>query len=193
MQIKNLKIFIAAVFLLVGSFSTTFCQQDSKYKLQPLDVLTITVHGQPDLTTKTRVTSDGFLTFPLVGNIKAGGLNVEELQDALKAALEKSYLVNAQVLVFIEEYHPRQISVVGQVNRPGKYNMPPEKDLTLLEAIAMAQGFTKDAYIKAIRINRIVNGEEKTIQVNANNIMSKGKKDVVLEPDDVIVVPESFF
>ena len=107
--------------------------------------------------------------------------------------MEKSYLVSAQVLVFIEEYHTRQVSVVGQVNRPGKFNMPPEKDFTLLEAIAMAQGFTKDAYPKAIRINRVQKGKETTLQVNASDIMSKGKKDVLLKPDDVVVVPESFF
>ena len=190
---KYVKVFIAAIFIVQSALTAGFCAQDAKYTLQPSDVLSITVHGQPDLTTKTRVTSDGFITFPLVGNIKAGGLNVEELQDVLKAALEKSYLVSAQVLVFIEEYHPRQISIVGQVNHPGKFTIPPEKDLTLLEAIAMAQGFTKDAYTKAIKINRVVNGKEKTTQVNANNIMTKGEKDVVLEPNDIIIVPESFF
>lgn len=190
---KYLKILAITAFMLFGlSFSGLFAQ-GSKYKLQPSDVLTITVHGQPDLTTKTRITSDGFISFPLVGSVKAGGLTVKELEDSLKASLEKSYLVSAQVLVFIEEYHPRQISVVGQVTKPGKYDMPPEKDLTLLEAIAMAGGFTKDAYTKVIKINRIEKGEEKTLKVNANDIMAKGKKDVVLKPDDVVVVPESFF
>ena len=179
--------------MLLGFFPAVLFAQGAKYKLQPSDVLNITVHGQPDLTTKTRVSSDGSISFPLVGSVKAEGLTVQELEDSLKGALEKSYLVSAQVLVFIEEYHPRQVSVVGQVNKPGKYDMPPERDLTLLEAIAMAEGFTKDAYTKAVKINRIENGAEKTVQVNANDIMAKGAKDVVLQPNDVIVVPESFF
>ena len=190
---RCLRDLIITVFLLLSLSSPGLFAQTSQYKLQPLDILNITVHGQPDLTTKTRVGSDGFISFPLVGNVKVGGLTVEELENSLKASLEKSYLVSAQVLVFIEEYHTRQVSVVGQVNRPGKFNMPPEKDFTLLEAIAMAQGFTKDAYTKAIKINRVQNGKENTLQVNASDIMSKGKKDILLEPDDVVVVPESFF
>jgi polysaccharide export outer membrane protein len=190
---RCLKYLIITVFLCLSLSSSRLFAQTSQYKLQPLDILNITVHDQPDLTTKTRVGADGFISFPLVGNVKAGGLTVEELENSLKASLEKSYLVSAQVLVFIEEYHPRQVSVVGQVTKPGKFNMPPEKNLTLLEAIAMAQGFTKDAYPKAIRINRVENGKETTLQVNANDIMSKGKKDILLEPGDVVVVPESFF
>lgn len=190
---KYLKVSAIALLVLSGFLSLGFCAQESKYKLQPLDVINITVHGQPDLATKTRIASDGTITFPLVGVVKAGGLTSQELENYLKTSLEKKYLVNAQVLVFIEEYRPRQISVVGEVYKPGKYDMPPERDVTLLEAIAMAEGFTKDAYTKGVKINRIENGKEKTIQVNANEIMTKGKKDVILEPNDVIVVPESFF
>jgi len=184
----TIAIFMLGVFLPAGLFA-----QSSKYKLQPLDVLTITVHGQPDMTTKTRINSDGTISFPLVGVVTAGGLTAQELEASLKASLEKKYLINAQVLVFIDEYRPRQISVVGEVYKPGKYDMPPERDLTLLEAVAMAEGFTKDAYTKGIKINRVEDGKEKTIQVNANEIMTKGKKDVILEPNDIIVVPESFF
>ena len=190
---RYLKILAIANLILFSFLSAGFCAQESKYKLQPLDVINITVHGQPDLSTKTRIASDGTITFPLVGIVKAGGLTTQELENNLKAALEKKYLVNAQVLVFIEEYRLRQISVVGEVNKPGKYDMPPERDLTLLEGIAMAEGFTKDAHTKGIKINRVKDGKETTIRVNANDIMAKGKKDVILEPNDIIVVPESFF
>jgi len=158
-------------------------------------VLNITVHGQPDLTTKTRVSSDGFISFPLLGKVKAGGLTAQELEASLKTGLEKDYLVSAQVLVFIEEYHPRQVSVVGEVKKPGKFDMSLEKDMTLMEAIAMAEGFTKDAYLRTIKVVRKENGKEKTIVVDARDITVKGQKDkdIVLQPDDVIVVPESFF
>jgi len=169
--------------------------QDSRYRLQSSDVLNITVHGQPDLTTKTRVSSDGFISFPLLGKVKAGGLTAQELEASLKTGLEKDYLVSAQVLVFIEEYHPRQVSVVGEVKKPGKFDMSLEKDMTLMEAIAMAEGFTKDAYLRTIKVVRKENGKEKTIVVDARDITVKGQKDkdIVLQPDDVIVVPESFF
>lgn len=176
-------------------FSANAFAQGAKYRLQPSDVLNITVHGQPDLTTKTRVSSDGFISFPLLGKVKTAGLTAQELEENLKSALEKDYLVSAQVLVFIEEYHPRQVSVVGEVKKPGKFDMPLEKDMTLMEAIAMAEGFTKDAYIKTIKIVRSEDGKEKTIIVDARDITVKGQKDkdIVLQPDDVVVVPESFF
>jgi len=153
------------------------------------------VHGQPDLTTKTRITSDGNISFPLVGTVKAEGLTVQELESSLKALLEAKYLVSAPVLIFIEEYRPRQVSVVGEVAKPGKYDMPQEKEMTLVEAIAMAGGFTKDAQIQKVKIMRTENNVQKVITVNVKEITIKGMqdKDIVLKPDDVIVVPESFF
>ena len=189
---------IIFVFLTIGVFVLAKCPlfaATAKYKLQPSDVLNITVHGQPDLTTKTRVTTDGYISFPLLGKVTAGGLTVQELEESLKASLEKGYLVNAQVLIFIEQYHPRQVSVVGEVTKPGKYDMTEEKDMTLLEMLALAGGFTKDADIKNVKIMRQEDGKQKTIKVNVRDITVKSQKekDIVLKADDVIVVPESFF
>ena len=170
--------------------------QEEEYHIQPMDVLTISVHDQPNMTTKTRVTNDGYISFPLLGKVKAGGQTVQGLEGFLKEALEKSYLVSAQVLVFIEQYHPRKVSLVGEVMRPGKYDMPEEKDLTLLEAIALAGGVTKDASIGNVRVmRRLENGKQIVIKVNVRDITLKGRKDkdIILQPDDAIVVPESFF
>lgn len=172
------------------------CAQTSKYRLQPTDVLTITVNGQPTLDTKTRVTTDGLITFPLVGNVEAVGLTVQELEERLKTLLEKDYLVSAQVGVFIEQYHPRQVSVIGEVNKPGKYDMPEEKDMTLLEAIALAGGFTKNAYLKKVKVMRASkDGEKQTLVVDVRDITIRDQKekDILLQTEDVVVVPESFF
>jgi protein involved in polysaccharide export with SLBB domain len=186
------------IFLFIACFLVASCvfAQTEEYRIQPMDVLTISVHDQPDMTTKVRVTNDGFISFPLLGKVKAGGQTVQNFEGALKAALEKDYLVSAQVLVFIEQYHPRKVSLVGEVMRPGKYDMPEEKEMTLLEAIALAGGFTKDASIGAVRVMRKQeNGKQIVIKVNVRDITVKGRKDkdIVLQPDDSIVVPESFF
>lgn len=167
----------------------------SEYKLEPTDVLTITVHGQPDLTTKTRVTADGEITFPLLGNVSVAGLTVPELEQKLKELLEKDYLVSAQVLIFIEEYNARQVSVIGEVKNPGKYALPGEKDMTLMQAIAMAGGFTKFADMTKTKVMRIENGKKRTIVINVKSITEKGDKDkdIVLQAEDIVVVPESFF
>lgn len=188
-----------AFFLLMAAAVSSYVvwagDKKTEYRIQPQDVLNITVHEQPDLTTKSRVTADGFITFPLLGKVEVKGISVQELEMNLKLALEKDYLVNAQVLVFIEEYHPRQISVMGEVKNPGKYEMPGEKDFSLMQAIAMSGGFTKHADIAATRIMRIENGEKKVIQINVKLITEKGEKDkdVTLLPEDIVFVPESFF
>lgn len=167
----------------------------SEYKLQPTDVISITVRGQPDLTTKTRVTSEGYISFPLLGKVHVQGLSLSEVEERLKELLEKDYLVSAEVLIFIEGYHARQVSVIGEVKTPGKYDMPGEKDMSLMQAIAMAGGFTKHADITKTKVMRMENGVKKMIIINAKDITEKGQKgkDVVLEPEDMIVVPESFF
>ena len=71
------------------------------YRLQPSDVISITVHNQPDLSTKTRVTKEGYITFPLLGKVMVQGMTVLEIEQELKKLLEADYLVTAQVLVFI--------------------------------------------------------------------------------------------
>jgi polysaccharide export outer membrane protein len=169
--------------------------QSEEYKLQPTDVLSITVHEHKDLNTKTRVTSDGYITFPLLGKVEVEGLTVQDLELKLKDLLEKDYLVSAQVVVFIEKYHPRQVSVLGEVKKPGKYNMPEEKELTVVQAIAMAEGFTKDAAVNGTKVMRVEDGKKKTIKVKITDITDKGQKekDIVLRPGDIVFVPESFF
>lgn len=189
-------LFAVIVILALVSFAAQDClSQGSEYRLQPSDVLNITVHGQSDLTTKTRVTKDGFITFPLLGKVMAQGITVRELEQELKVMLEKDYLVNAQVLVFIEKYNPRLVSVMGEVQRPGKYDIPPEKELTVMGAIAMAEGFTKDAEVTKVRVMRGEGAQKRTMEINTKDITDKGDKDrdLALEPDDIVYVPESFF
>ncbi|MFA5146604.1 MAG: polysaccharide biosynthesis/export family protein [Candidatus Omnitrophota bacterium] len=192
---KILSVFVSAVLALCLISPDLFSAERPEYRIQSSDVLSITVHGQPDLATKTRVTQDGYISFPLIGKVAAKGLTVQELEQTIKEMLEKSYLVNAAVLVFIEEYHPRQVSVIGEVKSPGKYDMPGEKNITLMQSIAMAGGFTKHAEVTRIRIMRIENGEKKTFVVNSKEITDKGDKDkdMLLEAEDIVFVPESFF
>jgi len=182
-------------FLAQGAHAQEKAEGKPEYKLQPTDVIIISVHGQPDLTTKTRLTADGYITFPLLGKVAARGLTVQELEQKMKALLEKDYLVTAQVVVFIEEYHPRQVSVIGEVKNPGKYDMPGEKDMTLMQAIAMAGGFTKHADLTETKVMRMEAGAKKTITINVEDITKRGEKekDIVLMAEDMVVVPESFF
>jgi polysaccharide biosynthesis/export protein len=186
-------VFILLVFNSICPFSSF--AESSKYKVQPTDVLLITVRDQPDLTTRTRIADDGSLSFPLLGKVEVKDLTVQEIEEKLKKGLEVDYLVNAQVLVFIEQYHPKQVSVMGEVTKPGKFDMPDEKDLTITGAIVMGGGFTPEADIANTKILRLKNGREEFIKVDMKDVTQKGEKekDIVLEPDDIIVVPKGFW
>ncbi|MFH1201405.1 MAG: polysaccharide biosynthesis/export family protein [Candidatus Omnitrophota bacterium] len=185
------------VFLLLIAFVIVMPLKavEPNYLLQPEDVLHITVYEQPDLETKVRVASEGEITFPLLGKIKAAGLTVSDLKDKIQELLEKDYLVNPQVQVFIEEYHVKQVSVLGEVKQPGKYDMYKEKETTVLEAIAMAGGFSPAAAINSTCIIRNEGTEEVRIPIRITDITKKGRKekDIPLKPGDIIFVPESFF
>ena len=169
--------------------------QAPDYRLQPEDILNITVYEQPDLTTRARIASEGNIILPLLGEIKAAGLTVNDLNDKIEALLKKDYLVNPQVQIFIEKYRIRQISVLGAVRGPGKYDMHTERETTLLEAIAMAGGFSDVASVNRTRVIRNEDGKERIIRVRVTDITKKGKKekDIALKPGDIIFVPESFF
>lgn len=169
--------------------------QELDYPLQPEDILEITVYEQPDLTTKARISSNGEIAFPLLGKIKASGFTVTELKDKIERLLAKDYLVDPQVQVFIEKYHIKQVSVLGAVQKPGKYDMRTERETTLLEAIAMAEGFSKVANVNGTRIIRNENGQQQTISVKVTDITKEGmkEKDIFLKPGDIVFVPESFF
>ena len=182
-------------FLTVGLFSTPVFSQGGNYKIQPEDILQVTVYEHDDLKTKARVSTNGKISFPLLGKVEVAGLTVQEVEDNLTVALEKDYLVHADVQVFIEDYHTKQITVLGAVKEPGKYDMNTEKETTVLEAIAMAGGFTKVASRNGTRIIRNEDDEEKAIPIRITDITKKGMKDkdVVLQSGDVIFVPESFF
>ena len=190
-RLKTKSIFLTIIHLFI--FIHLCVAQE--YSLQAEDVLNITVHEQPDLATRTRISADGNITFPLLGTVEAAGLTIRELENKLTAFLKEDYLVSPQVIVYIAEYSLKQVSVIGCVNNPGKYDMLHEKETTVLQAIAMAGGFTRVAAINGTRVLRTEDGEEKTIFVKIKDITQKGEKDkdIPLKPNDIVFVPESFF
>lgn len=101
------------------------------------------------------------------------------------------YLCDRDVLYISPKEH---YYIIGQVNAPGSYDIP-ENDISLVEAIGMAGGFTRIASRNKTRIIRVEEGVEKIIEVRVDAITDAGKKihDVIIKPGDIIVVPESFF
>ncbi|SDN14235.1 polysaccharide export outer membrane protein [Janthinobacterium sp. OK676] len=107
------------------------------------DVLKISVYGSPDLGLETRVSEAGSITFPLVGSVAIGGLSVAAAEKKLGQALESGgFLRKAQVNIIVTALQSQQVSVLGQVNRPGRY--PIEGKRSLLDILAMAGGQNTD-------------------------------------------------
>ncbi len=184
-------IFIFFMFIMLN-FSNVFSEE---YKIETGDVLRITVYEQPDLTTKARVGSKGEIAFPLLGTLEIGELTVAEAESKITNLLKQDYLVNPQVNVFIEEYHPKKVFIMGFVNKPGEYELSKDRPTTVLEAITMAGGFKQGAAQNGTKIIRVENNSQVTIPIKITDITEKGnkEKDVTIKPGDVIVVPESFF
>lgn len=166
----------------------------SAYRIGPENVLQIDVYYGRDknMERKVRVSSRGYITFPLLGEVEVSGLTVAGLEKRLTELLEKDYLVNPQVSVFIEEYST--ISILGQVEKPGSYEI--KGKLSVVEAISLAGGFTKIAASNSVRVMRTnSDGSKETIIVKVSDIINKGKEenDIQLQPGDIVTVPESFF
>ena len=141
-----------------------------------------------------RISSNGTITYPLIGNVKIGGYSVSEDEEQLAEKL-KYYIKNPQVSMLIKEYSNKMVYVLGQVKKPSEISIPPEKTITVLEAITSVGGFTDIANTSKIKVLRMENGKQKSIDVDVNAITKQGKKslDIDLLPGDVVFVPQSIF
>ena len=163
------------------------------YRLGPNDVVQVKVYQEDDLLTSMRLGKDGTATFPLLGTLNLGGKTVEEAGAHIKELLGKDYLVNPQVTINVVEYAKRRFTVLGQVQKPGTFEIPNEEVVTLLQAIAMAGGFTRLANEGKIVITRTLGGK-KTIALDTKSAsLDPASKPFEILPDDTITVRERVF
>lgn len=164
------------------------------YLLQPGDLLEISVFREPEMDRTLRINTTGTITFPLIGTIKVSNCSIAQAEETLVNSLTK-YLKNPQVSILIKEYANNTVYVLGQVKRPSSLQIPPEKNLTVLEAITSAGGFTELANTSKVKVLRMENGKQKSIEVDISQITKQGKKslDIKLMSGDVIFVPQSIF
>jgi protein involved in polysaccharide export with SLBB domain len=150
------------------------------YRLGANDVIKVQVFGEEALSTETKVSGDGKIALPLLGVLEIQGLTVKQTEDLITSHLADGFLKHPRVSIYITRY--RNFFVSGEIKSPGGY--PYEEGLTVLKAVTLAGGFTDKAAPGRIKIKRLKEKEELTI--------SASLKDPVY-PDDVIIVPESFF
>lgn len=163
------------------------------YRIAAQDVLDISVYGEPDLTRTVRVSADGKINYPLVGEVEVAGLETSKAEARLRDLLDAK-VVNPYVTVEVKEQHSRRVSILGEVVKPGAYDIPTNAPLTVVEAIALAGGFTKYAAGNKTRVVRNGPAGRETIIVPVNDVTRGAKdKDLVLQPEDVVSVPQSMF
>lgn len=164
------------------------------YALAPNDLLEIRVFQEDDLTSRLRVSSKGTINFPLIGVVSVGGLTPQEAAESIREKLAKDYLVNPQVAVTVYDYGKRRFSVLGEVQKAGTYDMPEREKVTLLDAIAMAGGYTRIADPAKITLKRKEAGKEKIVRLNAKAMARDDRvTSYEVQPGDVITVGESIF
>ena len=164
------------------------------YRLSPNDLLDFRVFQEPELDGVIRVSGDGAAIFPLVGSVPVAGRTVGEATDLVAARLHDGYLVHPQVSITVRQYAKKLFTVLGEVQRPGSYDMQGLQEITLLQAVGMAGGYTKVADAGNVTIKRLEGGQEKVLKFNAKKMASgSGNTAIMIRPGDVITVAESLF
>lgn len=164
------------------------------YRLLPSDLLQIRVFQEEDLTREFSVSQDYTISLPLVGTIDVRGRTLRQTEELVRQLYDRDYLVNPQVNIVVLRYAERAVNVIGSVNMPQAVPFPPERGLTLLEAIARAGGFSRLANRAQVRIIRTDDkGVSTTYTVNADRLIDgRSASSWPLQVDDVIEVPERF-
>lgn len=161
---------------------------DSSYVIGADDVLDISVWKEPDVSRTVPVRPDGKISLPLVNDVQAAGVTPNELAATLTELLKK-FVNDPQVTVIVTQINSRRVYVVGEVTRPGAFPLLP--DMTVLQALADAGGFTPYANKKKIHILRTVNGKQSEFPFEYGDVLngSKSSENIKLLPGDEIVVP----
>ena len=155
------------------------------------DVILFNMFGQEDMETTAFVSSQGSVSLPLIGDTQVGGLTPGQAEQKITDAYRSGgYFKNPQVNITLETYRSQQISVLGEVNVPGRY--PLETRTTLLDALAQAEGVKQTGSRRVTIIRKTANGTERT-QVDLDNLVSdNGDLDrFTLVAGDIVYVPEA--
>ena len=172
----------AAVGMVVGS----------NYVLKVSDVIELDVYQERDLNKSVRIEGDGTVSLALVGRVKLAGMTVGEGKSLITDLYNRDYLVDPQISLLVVSFSPKVLHILGSVGSPGVVNIPPDRDLTLTEALSMVGGVTRMGNPRAIKIKRVdQDGRTRQMEVNFSKVVQDPDvKDLVLNEGDTIWVPE---
>jgi protein involved in polysaccharide export with SLBB domain len=164
--------------------------------LQPGDEVDLQIYREPEMSGLFRIMPEGTIRHPLAGAMEVSGQTIQEAEANIAKRLAKDYLVEPRVILKLVSAQSSQIVLLGEVKTPGVYPLPPGDSMTLLQAIAGAGGFTELASPdRVLIVRKTTDGRQTTIRVRAASLLKgRGKqRDIPLEPNDVITVPQVVF
>ena len=161
----------------------------AEYRLGSGDVMRISVYQNPDLTLETRVSESGLVSYPLLGNIKLGGLSVTQAEALISAGLKNgNFVKNPQTTIVVLQVKGNQASVLGQVNRPGRYPIE-TADMRLTDLIANAGGVAPTG-AEVVVVTGKRNGQDYRVEVDLPAIFARGgaSQDIFILNGDAVWV-----
>lgn len=205
MFLKLKYVVLYALFLanLLG-YADSSGSSSSLYLLSSFDKVSISVYGQQDLSSSQRISDEGAVSVPLLGDILVAGSTVSQAQKLIeKAFIEQLYLVNPVVTISIDEFSPKVVTVLGEVEKPGSIEIPPGRNnLPIQVLIAEAGGFSGAAQKTEVHVNRetlqIDAFKKKTIIVDISAMLEMSGDGLVnnvffVQPGDIVFVPRRLF
>ena len=159
------------------------------YRVAPMDVLEVTVYDAPNLSRPAQVSASGFISLPLIGDVKATGKTTDQLQTDIASRLKKDLMQSPQVFVTMKEYNSQRVTVDGAVKEPGVF--PLKGKTTLVEAVAQAGGLNEMGSPSSVYVLRQVDGKKMAARFDLNEIRKGQKQDPVMRAGDIVMVDES--
>lgn len=173
---------------MAGDTTPKSATTDANYIIGGQDVLDVSVWKEPEISRVVPVRPDGKISLPLLNDVQAAGLTPAQLAAQITESLKK-YVTNPQVTVIVTTINSQRVYILGEVTRPGAFPLLP--NMTVLQALSSAGGFTQFAREKNIYVLRNQDGKQVKHPFNYKSVVSGKDTDqnIVLKPGDTIVVP----
>lgn len=196
-MLRRFLLILGTAAFLCGAVSSH--ADEAAYRLYPRDVISLSVLGEPNMTTQARLSGNGSINVPLLGDVRITGLTLAAAEAKIRETyIREEIFIRPQVTLQVTEYSKKEISILGQISRQGKVELPPETaTLSIIEAVSAAGGFNRIARADSVRITRKdpATDEEKTFIINVERMISgRSNEDLFyVLPGDIVFVPERLF
>jgi protein involved in polysaccharide export with SLBB domain len=155
-------------------------QDVAEYRLGPGDKFRLSVLSDKDMTQDHEIDPSGSIAISMIGAVKAAGLTVRELEETIKTRLKDGYIRDPKLNIEVLSYRP--FYIIGEVNKPGEY--PYKGGVNAVSAVAIAGGYTYRGNTNYVLIRRMGDNAEKSYQATP---------DILVQPGDVLRIPERYF